>query len=63
MQEKFASLASEVLMKRGLYRNFKGILINADVNGSYNIIRKVFPKAFSDGIEGVGLHPVRLNIA
>ncbi len=50
-------------IKRGLYRSLNGILINADVNGSYNIIRKVFPKAFADGIEGVGLHPVRLNIA
>ncbi len=50
-------------IKRGLYRSINGILTNADVNGSYNIIRKVFPKAFVDGIEGVGLHPVRLNIA
>lgn len=50
-------------IKRGLYRSLHGILINADVNGSYNIIRKVFPKAFVDGIEGVGLHPIRFNIA
>lgn len=50
-------------IKRGLYRSLNSILINADVNGSYNIIRKVFPEAFANGIEGVGLHPVRLNIA
>lgn len=50
-------------VKRGLYRSINGILINADVNGSYNIMRKVFPKVFTDGIEDVGLHPVRLNIA
>ncbi|KHO63192.1 transposase [Thermoanaerobacter sp. YS13] len=49
-------------IKRGLFRSNKGILINADVNSAYNIIRKVFPKAFAEGIEGVGLHPVRLNI-
>ncbi|GAA5659956.1 RNA-guided endonuclease InsQ/TnpB family protein [Geobacillus stearothermophilus] len=50
-------------IKRGLFQSEKGILINADVNGAYNIIRKVFPKAFADGIEGVGLHPVKLNVA
>ena len=50
-------------IKRGLFRSNKGILINADVNSAYNIIRKVFPEAFAEGIEGVGLHPVRLNIA
>ena len=27
-------------IKRGLYRNQDGTLINADVNGSYNILRK-----------------------
>ncbi|ABY95675.1 transposase, IS605 OrfB family [Thermoanaerobacter pseudethanolicus ATCC 33223] len=50
-------------IKRGLFRSNKGILINADVNSGYNIIRKVFPEAFAEGIEGVGLHPVRLNTA
>jgi putative transposase len=36
----------------------EGFLINADVNGGYNIGRKAFPNAFiADGIEGVGLHP------
>ncbi|WP_207180026.1 RNA-guided endonuclease InsQ/TnpB family protein [Anaerocellum diazotrophicum] len=50
-------------IKRGLFRSNKGILINADVNSAYNIIRKVFPEAFAEGIEGVGLHPIRLNVA
>ena len=36
---------------RGLYKSSKG-LINADVNGSLNIIRKVVPNAFAKGIEG-----------
>lgn len=31
---------------RGLYRSEKGILINADVNGAANIIRKQYPDAF-----------------
>ncbi len=53
-------------IKRGLFRSAKGIIINADVNGSLNIIRKAIPNAFinvhADGIEGVGLHPKRANI-
>jgi len=50
-------------IKRGLYKSKDGILINSDVNGSYNIGRKVFPNEFKiyEGIVGVGLHPVRLN--
>lgn len=43
---------------RGLFKSNKGILINSDVNGSYQIIKKVVPNAFANGIEGVGLHPV-----
>jgi IS605 OrfB family transposase len=51
---------------RGLFRSAMGILINADVNAGYNIVRKAVPEAFAraeaDGIEGVGLHPVRCLI-
>ena len=47
---------------RGLFISNKGVKINADVNGSYQIIKKVFPKAFADGIEGVGLHPFKVNL-
>jgi putative transposase len=48
-------------ISRGLFRAGDGTLINADVNGSYNIIRKAFPKAF-EGIEGVlVVHPVRVS--
>ena len=49
-------------IKRGLFKTKNGILINADVNGSYNILRKAFSKFKSDEIEDVGLHPVRINI-
>jgi IS605 OrfB family transposase len=39
-------------IKRGLYRAAGGTLINADCNGSGNIIRKVAPDAFgSEGVE------------
>ena len=49
-------------IRRGLYRSKDGIIINADVNGSYNIMRKVIPDAFANGIAGVELHPIRLEI-
>jgi putative transposase len=49
-------------IKRGLFKSSDGKLINADVNGSYNIIRKVFPNAFANGIEGVAVHPYRVNL-
>ena len=48
-------------VKRGLFKSSKGILINADVNASYNIMRKVVPNLFKDGIEGVSAHPVKFN--
>lgn len=47
---------------RGLFISNKGVKINADVNDSYQIIKKVFPKAFADGIEGVGLHPFKVDL-
>ena len=50
-------------VKRGLFRSNEGKFINADLNSACQIIKKVFPKAFADGIEGVVLHPVRLNLA
>lgn len=48
-------------IKRGLFRSQFGNLINADVNGAYNIIRKVAPKSL-EGVEGVAVHPVLLAI-
>ena len=59
-------------ISRGLFRSDKGIIINADVQGALNTIKKAIPKAFSkenmDRIEGgrqlklsVGLHPLRIN--
>ena len=49
-------------VKRGLFVSRNGIKINADVNGAYNIMIKVIPNAFADGIEGVGVHPMVLTI-
>ena len=47
---------------RGLFVTKKGEEINADVNGSYQIMKKAFPNAFTNGIVGVGLHPSVVNI-
>ena len=48
-------------VKRGLFKSNNGILINSDVNGSLQIMKKVFPKALSDGIVG-NLTPVVINV-
>ena len=42
---------SGVREKRGLYRSADGTKINADLNGSANILRKAIPDAFERGIE------------
>lgn len=47
---------------RGLFQSNKGEYINADVNGSYQIMKKVFPNIFMNGIVGAGSHPVIVNI-
>ncbi|QNQ84467.1 IS200/IS605 family element transposase accessory protein TnpB [Lactobacillus sp. PV037] len=47
---------------RGLFKSNDGKLINADVNGAFQIIKKVFPKAeFAKGIAGLVLSPVKWN--
>ena len=50
-------------IKRGLYRTASKGLINADVNGSLNIMKKAVPNVFDHGIEGVVVHPVRVTPA
>jgi len=51
-------------VERGLFRSNSGLLINSDVNGSLQIMMKVFPNAFKEryGIEGV-LTPIVINAA
>lgn len=46
---------------RGLFVGNNGIQINADVNGAYQILKKVIPNAFANGIEGAGLHPLTIK--
>jgi transposase len=57
--------------KRGLYRASNGRVLNADINGAGNTIRKVAPDAFGlrvveDGkrvLASLVVHPVRIVIA
>lgn len=46
---------------RGLFVGNNGVQINADVNGAYQIMKKVIPNAFANGIEGAGLHPLTIK--
>jgi len=46
---------------RGLFKSNNGQLINSDVNGAFQIMKKVFPNAFADGIKGC-LTPVIINV-
>ena len=48
-------------IKRGLYKTSIGQLINSDVNGSYNILRKAISNAFSNGIGSCVVQPRRVN--
>jgi putative transposase len=49
-------------VKRGLYQAASGRCLNADVNGAYNILRKVLPDALGKGIAGTAVCPVRLAV-
>ena len=49
-------------VKRGLFKSANGKYINADVNGSYNIMRKAIPNVFANGIEGVVVHPLVVKL-
>ncbi len=56
-------------VERGLYRASGKRFLNADINGSYNILRKASPDAFGKGVEdgkrrraSLVVHPVRLAV-
>lgn len=49
-------------ISRGLYKSADGTILNADVNGSFNILRKVFPDALD--LRHVGnLYPFVLKVS
>jgi putative transposase len=47
---------------RGLFKSNNGKIINADVNGAYQIMRKVFSNVNNNEIVGIHLHPIVINI-
>jgi putative transposase len=48
---------------RGLFKSNNGVLINADVNGAYQIMRKALPNLLSsEGIGGIDCYPVAIRI-
>ncbi len=47
---------------RGLYRASDGRRIHADIQGSYNILRKAFPHSFGQGIAASAVVPRRLAV-
>ena len=47
---------------RGLFKSNDGEYINADVNGAFQIMRKVFPNVKANGIVGAYSHPVIINL-
>lgn len=50
-------------VKRGLFKSNTGKLINADVNGAYQIMRKVFHNVEIPVDRGLILNPVRINLS
>ena len=48
-------------VQRAEFVSAQGQLIHADINGSYNILRKGLPSAFARGIQGVVVRPVRVQ--
>lgn len=46
---------------RGIFKSNNGTLINADVNGAFQILKKAFPNAYADGIEAVVFQPIKVN--
>lgn len=48
---------------RGLFVSNDGIQINADVNAAFQILKKVFPNAYSKWDRGCALHPAVVNLA
>ena len=52
-------------VKRGLFKSAKGLLINADINGSLNILRKYLGEVWkqTDQVEGFVVNPKRINFS
>jgi putative transposase len=53
-------------IKRGMFKTKEGYLINADINGAFNILRKVTPnfniKTIKNGVEGTVVSPQKVTL-
>lgn len=49
-------------IKRGLFKSNNGEYINSDVNGAFQIMRKVFSNVTTNEIVGAYSHPVIINL-
>ena len=49
-------------IERGLFRSNEGVLINSDVNGAYQIMKKVFRDAEMPADRGCVMNPIRVNV-
>ena len=49
-------------IERGLFRSNEGILINSDVNGAYQIMKKVFRNAEMLVDRGCVMNPIHVNM-
>lgn len=50
-------------IKRGLFKSNEGKFINADVNGAYQIMKKVFPDVERPRDIGLVMNPVKVNLS
>jgi putative transposase len=48
---------------RGLFKSNEGLLINADINGAYQIMKKVVPNAFEQWDRGHVVSPLRISFS
>ncbi|WP_439710299.1 hypothetical protein, partial [Dubosiella newyorkensis] len=63
MRKKHGKSPTKRRIRRGLYRSDMGKLINEDVNAVLQILKKVVPNTYANGIEGIGFSPVKLNLS
>ena len=63
-KSKVAHIFTGKRVKRGLYKTGKGQLVNADVNGALNILRKEIGNGFVQALadEGAVLRPMRVDV-
>ena len=51
IEKKIGTQNTYIQIKRGLFKTNSGKIINADVNGSINILRKYIKEVFSPNLE------------